>query len=234
MKIIGIIGGMSWESTQSYYQIINQEVKRRLGGLHSAKCIVYSVDFAEIEQLQQSGDWESSALILGAAARALQLAGVELIVVATNTMHKVFDKIQQSVSVPLLHIADVTAEQIKLSGVKKVALLGTRFTMEQDFYKGRLSDNHSIEVITPDNDERKVVHDIIYDELCQGIIKDDSRQYYLDLIKRLVARGADGIILGCTEIEQLINQINCGVPLFATARIHALAAVNFALQDVSK
>lgn len=234
MKIIGIIGGMSWESTQSYYQIINQEVKRRLGGLHSAKCIVYSVDFAEIEQLQQSGDWERSALILGDAARALQLAGAELIVVATNTMHKVFDEIQQSVSVPLLHIADVIAERIKLSGVKKVALLGTRFTMEQDFYKGRLSDNHSIEVVTPDNDERKVVHDIIYDELCQGVIKDDSRQYYLDLIKRLVARGADGIILGCTEIEQLINQIDCSVPLFATARIHALAAVNFALQDVSK
>lgn len=229
MKTIGIIGGMSWESTQSYYQIINQDVKRRLGGHHSAKCIVYSVDFAEIEQLQKNGDWERAALILSDTARALQLAGAELIIVATNTMHKVFDQIQQSVTVPLLHIADTTAEQIKLSGIKKVALLGTRFTMEQDFYKKRLSDNYGIEVLIPDCDERKMVHDVIYNELCQGVISESSRQYYLDLIKRLVARGADGIILGCTEIEQLINQTDCRVPLFATARIHALAAVDFAL-----
>lgn len=232
MKVIGILGGMSWESTQNYYQIINQEVKRRFGGLHSAKCIVYSVDFAEIEQLQQSGDWESSALILSNAAQALQLAGAELIVIATNTMHKVFDEIQKSVAISLLHIADATAAQIKLSGINKIALLGTCFTMEQDFYKARLSDNYGIEVIVPNREERKIVHDIIYNELCKGIISENSRQYYLDLIKRLVASGADGIILGCTEIEQLINQIDCNVPLFATARIHALAAVDFALSDI--
>ncbi|TXI98094.1 MAG: aspartate/glutamate racemase family protein [Neisseriales bacterium] len=232
MKIIGVLGGMSWESTQSYYQIINQEVKRRLGGLHSAKCIVYSVDFAEIEQLQQNDDWESSALILSNAAQALQLAGAELIVIATNTMHKVFDEIQKSVAIPLLHIADATVAQIKLSGINKIALLGTCFTMEQDFYKARLSDNYGIEVVVPNREERKIVHDIIYDELCKGIISENSRQYYLDLIKRLVASGADGIILGCTEIEQLVNQIDCNVPLFATARIHALAAVDFALSDI--
>ncbi len=232
MKIIGVLGGMSWESTQSYYQIINQEVKRRLGGLHSAKCIVYSVDFAEIEQLQQNDDWESSALILSNAAQALQLAGAELIVIATNTMHKVFDEIQKSVAIPLLHIADATVAQIKLSGINKIALLGTCFTMEQDFYKARLSDNYGIEVVVPNREERKIVHDIIYDELCKGIISENSRQYYLDLIKKLVAGGADGIILGCTEIEQLVNQIDCNVPLFATARIHALAAVDFALSDI--
>lgn len=230
MKVIGLIGGMSWESSLEYYRIINETTKARLGGLHSAHCVLYSVDFAEIEALQHQGQWAEAADILMAAAQNLERAGADFLVLCTNTMHKLADEIQSGVKIPLLHIADATAEQIVAGGIRRVGLLGTRFTMEQAFYKQRLIERYGLEVLIPTEPERDIVHRIIYDELCLGIIKPESRSHYLHIMERLVQAGAEGIILGCTEIELLIQPGDCAVPLFATTRIHAEAAVSFALR----
>ncbi len=229
MRTIGIIGGMSWESTIEYYKTINQEIKNRLGGLHSGKIILFSVNFAEIESLQYSGDWELAGKILANAAIALEKAGAEFILIATNTMHKLAHHVSSSVNIPLLHIADATAEQIIKSKLKKVGLLGTKFTMEQDFYKRRLTEHFNIDVLIPNNKDREIIHNIIYNELCKGIINKDSRKEYIRIISKLEESGAQGIILGCTEIELLINQADCNVPVFPTAKIHAIAAVEASL-----
>jgi aspartate racemase len=229
MKTIGLIGGMSWESSIEYYRIINEQTKARLGGLHSAKSVMVSVDFAEIETLQREGRWDEAAQILVKAAQDVERGGADLAVLCTNTMHKLADEIQAHIHIPLLHIADATAEKIKASGLKRIGLLGTRFTMEQDFYKGRLIEKHGLDVLTPDDMEREMVHCVIYDELCLGVIKDDSREAYKRIMAKLVERGAEGIILGCTEIELLVRAQDCSAPLFPTTHIHAEAAVAFAL-----
>jgi aspartate racemase len=227
VKTIGLLGGMSWESSAEYYRIINLEVRRRLGGTASAEVVMYSFDFARIEALQASGRWGEAADTLGAAAEGLERAGAECIVVCTNTMHRLADEIQRAVSVPLIHIADATAEAIKAAGVTRPLLLGTRYTMEADFYAGRLRDRHGVEVTVPDEADRSVIHDVIYDELVQGVVSDQSRRAYLEIIGR--ANGADGVIAGCTEIELLVGPDDVPVPYFPTARLHALAAVDFAL-----
>jgi len=229
MKTLGLIGGMSWESTVPYYRMINEHVKQQLGGLHSAKLFLYSVDFYEIEKLQMAGDWQQAGEILGNAARSLARAGAQVIVVCTNTMHKVAGDIERIGGLPLLHIADATAEKIKGQGLRKIGLLGTRFTMEQDFYRGRLQEKHQIDVVTPDDADRAIVHRIIYDELCLGIIKDDSREEYRRIIGKLEQQGVEGIILGCTEITLLVGAEDARVPVFDTTAIHALAAAEFAL-----
>ncbi|CNF81719.1 putative aspartate/glutamate racemase [Yersinia bercovieri] len=230
MKILGLIGGMSWESTIPYYRMINQQVKEQLGGLHSAKIILYSVDFHEIEQLQVKGDWQSAAKVLSDAAVSLKLAGAEVVVVCTNTMHKVADDIEAASGLPLLHIADATAAQIKQQGINKIGLLGTRYTMEQDFYRGRLTEKHDIEVITPDSADREVINRIIYEELCLGVINDISRQAYRRIIGKLEQQGVQGIIFGCTEITLLVNAQDASVPVFDTTAIHAKAAAEYALK----
>ncbi|CFQ31669.1 MULTISPECIES: aspartate/glutamate racemase family protein [Yersinia] len=230
MKILGLIGGMSWESTIPYYRMINQQVKEQLGGLHSAKIILYSVDFHEIEQLQVKGDWQSAAKVLSDAAVSLKLAGAEVVVVCTNTMHKVADDIEAASGLPLLHIADATAAQIKQQGINKIGLLGTRYTMEQDFYRGRLTEKHDIEVITPDSADREVINRIIYEELCLGVINDISRQEYRRIIGKLEQQGVQGIIFGCTEITLLVNAQDASVPVFDTTAIHAKAAAEYALK----
>lgn len=230
MKTLGLIGGMSWESTQTYYQLLNTQVKQRLGGLNSAKLVLYSVNFAEIEKLQREGEWKQAAKILSRAALSLQTAGAEAIVICTNTMHKVAEDIEQVISVPLLHIADATARTLKQESIDKVALLGTAFTMEQDFYKQRLTEQ-AISVLVPDAEQRKQIHKIIYDELCQGKIVAESRQIYLDIIADLESRGAQGVILGCTEIGLLINKDHTDVPLFDTTLIHAACAVEWSLTE---
>ncbi|WP_145559764.1 aspartate/glutamate racemase family protein [Yersinia bercovieri] len=230
MKILGLIGGMSWESTIPYYRMINQQVKEQLGGLHSAKIILYSVDFHEIEQLQVKGDWQSAAKVLSDAAVSLKLAGAEVVVVCTNTMHKVADDIEAASGLPLLHIADATAAQIKQQGSNKIGLLGTRYTMEQDFYRGRLTEKHDIEVITPDSADREVINRIIYEELCLGVINDISRQAYRRIIGKLEQQGVQGIIFGCTEITLLVNAQDASVPVFDTTAIHAKAAAEYALK----
>jgi len=228
MKMIGLIGGMSWESTALYYRIINEQVKQQLGGLHSARSLMYSVDFHEIEQLQAAGEWQKAGEILSQAAISLEKGGADFIVLCTNTMHKVAQQITDAVSIPLLHIADATAQRIRQAGVKKVGLLATAFTMEQEFYKGRL--NHSeIDVLVPDAAGRKVVHDIIYQELCLGVIRDESRAHYRKIIAELVEQGAEAIILGCTEITLLVKAEDASVPLFDTTLIHAEDAVKLAL-----
>lgn len=229
MKLIGLIGGMSWESTALYYRIINEQVKQRLGGLHSARSLMYSVDFQEIERLQVAGEWQKAGEILAAAAASLEQGGADFIVLCTNTMHKVAAQITAAVNIPLLHIADATATRIRQSGVKRVGLLATAFTMEQDFYKGRLQQAYGIEVLVPAAAQRKVVHDIIYQELCLGIIRDESRAHYRQIIAQLVADGAEAIILGCTEITLLVNAEDASVPLFDTTLIHAQDAVQVAL-----
>ncbi|WP_122097473.1 aspartate/glutamate racemase family protein [Rahnella sp. Larv3_ips] len=229
MKTLGLIGGMSWESTVPYYRMINEHVKQQLGGLHSAKLFLYSVDFYEIEKLQMAGDWQQAGEILGNAARSLARAGAEVIVVCTNTMHKVAGDIERIGGLPLLHIADATAEKIKGQGLRKIGLLGTRFTMEQDFYRGRLQEKHQIDVVTPDDADRAIVHRIIYDELCLGIINDDSREEYRRIIGKLEQQGVEGIILGCTEITLLVGAEDARVAVFDTTAIHALAAAEFAL-----
>ncbi|THD43560.1 aspartate/glutamate racemase family protein [Enterobacteriaceae bacterium ML5] len=229
MKTLGLIGGMSWESTVPYYRMINEHVKQQLGGLHSAKLFLYSVDFYEIEKLQMAGDWQQAGEMLGNAARSLERAGAEVIVVCTNTMHKVAGDIERIGGLPLLHIADATAEKIKGQGLRKIGLLGTRFTMEQDFYRGRLQEKHQIDVVTPDDADRAIVHRIIYDELCLGIIKDDSREEYRRIIGKLEQQGVEGIILGCTEITLLVGAEDARVAVFDTTAIHALAAAEFAL-----
>jgi aspartate racemase len=229
VKTIGLIGGMSWESSIEYYRIINETAKKKLGGFHSAKSIMVSVDFAEIEPLQNQGRWEEAAQLMVAAGQSLERAGADFVILCTNTMHKLADEIQANIRVPLLHIADATAQKIKAAGLRKLGLLGTRFTMEHGFYKGRLIDNHGLEVVTPDRPERETIHRVIYDELCQGIARQESREQYLTIMEKLVQAGAEGIILGCTEIELLIHDGDSPVPLFPTAKIHAIAAVEYAL-----
>jgi aspartate racemase len=230
MKTIGLIGGMSWESTIPYYRIINETVRERLGGFHSAKLILYSVDFHEIEQLQSSGAWDESGRMLAQAARSLEAAGADILVLCTNTMHKVADAIETAVNIPLFHIADPTAQEIKQAGIKKVGLLGTRFTMEQDFYRGRLRDQHQLDVLIPDDADRGIVHKIIYDELCMGLVRDASRAEYRRIIQRLVDQGAQGVILGCTEISMLVGPSDSSVPIFDTTSVHARKAAEYALK----
>lgn len=228
MKMIGLIGGMSWESTALYYRIINEQVKKQLGGLHSARSLMYSVDFQQIEKLQVAGEWQQAGDVLADAARSLEKGGADFIVLCTNTMHKVANQITEGVDIPLLHIADATAQRINESGVKRVGLLATAFTMEQEFYKGRLAQS-GIEVLVPDAPSRKTVHDIIYQELCLGIIREESRAQYREIIAQLVAQGAEAIILGCTEITLLVKAEDASVPLFDTTLIHAEDAVKMAL-----
>lgn len=229
MKTIGLLGGMSWESTALYYRIINESVNAQLGGLHSARLVMYSVDFYEIEQLQAAGDWQQAGEKLAAAAGALAAAGADFLVLCTNTMHKVAPAIASSTSLPLLHIADATAEAIQTAGLRKVGLLGTRFTMEQAFYKERLQQNYGIEVLIPNEGGRETVHQVIYQELCLGHINAASREKYRAVMAELVAQGAEAIIMGCTEITLLIDQQDAAVPLFDTTLIHARAAVALAL-----
>ncbi|MGE1047670.1 aspartate/glutamate racemase family protein [Bacillus sp. GMs2/1] len=228
MKTIGLIGGMSWESTSEYYRIINEEVKERLGGLHSAKCLINSVDFEEIERCQSSGDWDGAGEILGNAAYSLQKGGADFIIICTNTMHKVVGKIKAKIDIPVLHIADATAKEIKRKDIQKVGLLGTKYTMEQDFYKSRIEE-HDIKIIVPSGTNREKVNEVIYTELCLGKIVVQSREYYKRVIEELVQEGAQGIILGCTEIGLLIKQENVSVPIFDTTHIHAIEAVKVAL-----
>lgn len=228
MRTLGLIGGMSWESTVPYYRLINETVKQQLGGLHSAKLVLYSVDFFEIEQLQMQGDWEKAGQILGEAALALNKAGAERIVLCTNTMHKVADIIERIGGLPLLHIADATAQAIRAQQIGRVGLLGTRFTMEQQFYRGRLQ-AQGIEVITPDAADRAIIHDIIYQELCLGNVVAASREAYRRIIGKLEQQGAQGIILGCTEITLLVGAEDASVPVFDTTVIHAQTAAEFAL-----
>ena len=230
MKTIGLIGGMSWESTQEYYRILNEETKRALGGFHSAPCILYSVDFAEIEKLQHEDRWEELTGIMVRAARTLENAGADFILICTNTMHKMADDVQKSINVPLLHLVDATAERIRQDELRKIGLLGTKFTMEQDFYKGRLSDRFGIEVIIPGNEEREFIHQVIYNELCLGVVNQTSKERFLEIIRNLISQGAEGIILGCTEIPLLVSQADIPVPIFDTTEIHAKAAVAFALR----
>ena len=230
MKTIGLIGGMSWESSSEYYRIINETVKAKLGGLHSAKSIMVSVDFAEVEVLQRQGKWAEAARMMVDAAKALENGGADCVVICTNTMHKSADEIQANVKIPLLHIADATAQLVKDSGIRTIGLLGTRFTMEEEFYKGRLSQNYGLKVIIPNAGEREIVHRVIYDELVIGEIKQHSKEQYIGIIENMVNQGAEGIILGCTEIGLLIHQQDCRVPLFDTTRIHAEAAVEYALK----
>ena len=231
MKTIGLIGGMSWESSQEYYRIINETIKSRLGGLHSAKCILYSVDFAEIELMQRQGKWSEMGQVLADVAQNLETAVADLIVICTNTMHKVADNIQTHISIPLLHIADATAQRVKAANVQKIGLLGTRYTMEEDFYISRLVKNFGLDVIIPDTQEREIVHRVIFDELVVGDIRQTSKEQYLKIIDHLVKQGAQGVILGCTEIGLLIHPEDCQMPLFDTTRIHAEAAVEFALAE---
>lgn len=229
MRTIGLIGGMSWESSQEYYRLINELVKERLGGLHSAKSVMVSVDFAEIERLQQENRWDEAAQILGGAARGLEAAGADCVVICTNTMHKVADEVEANVGIQLLHIADATAERVRSAGMTNIGLLGTRFTMEDDFYVGRLAGRHGLGVMVPEAAERDDIHRVIYDELCLGVARTESKARYLQIMDRLIGRGAQGIILGCTEIGLLVQQVDSRVPVFDTTRIHAEAAVEWAL-----
>ena len=231
MKTIGLIGGMSWESSIEYYRIINEVVRDKLGGVHSAKSMMYSVDFAEIELLQHQNRWDEATQMMVNAARQVEQGGADFVVICTNTMHKMAGDVQAAIQIPLLHIADATADRIRASGMKTIGLLGTKFTMEQDFYRGRLVEKHGLNVLIPDEAGREVVHRVIYDELVVGKILPESRQKFAEIIAALTARGAEGIILGCTEIGLLVKPEDSPVPLFDTTQIHAEAAVEFALQD---
>ncbi|MBW2078552.1 MAG: aspartate/glutamate racemase family protein [Deltaproteobacteria bacterium] len=231
MKTIGLIGGMSWESSAEYYRIMNETVKEELGGLHSVKCILYSVDFEEIAALQHKGEWIELTKLMIDFARRLEDAGADFIVITTNTMHKMAEEVQGNIHIPLLHIADATAEKIIEKGVHTPGLLGTKFTMEEDFYKGRLREKYELEVIVPTDTDRNAVDEIIYNELCVGIIKQASKEKFQEVIKGLVSNGADGVILGCTEIPLLISQEDVDVPLFDTTTIHSRAAVELALRE---
>lgn len=231
MHTIGLIGGMSWESSAEYYRIINEAVKQRLGGLHSADCLMYSFDFAEIEALQMAGDWDGATARMIEAAQRLERGGAVCVVICTNTMHKMADAVTEAVGTPLIHIADPTAAAIKAGGFTRVGLLGTRFTMEQDFYRGRLINQHGLDVLIPDEADRETVHRIIYEELVVGTIRDESRADYLRVIDSLAGRGAEGVILGCTEIGLLIKPGDSPLPTFDTTELHALAAVDFALGE---
>ena len=229
MKTMGLIGGMSWESSLEYYRIVNETVKEKLGGLHSCKCLMYSVDFGVIEALQHQNKWDELTKLMIEAAQNLKHGGADFIVICTNTMHKMAPEIEHATGLNVLHIADVTGAAISKNQIQKVGLLGTRFTMEGDFYKKRLKDNYDIEVIIPEDTDRQIIHDIIYNELCLGVIKDDSRQKYIDIINKLCANVAEGIILGCTEIPLLIKQSDVLIPVYDTTKIHAESAVDFAL-----
>jgi aspartate racemase len=229
MKRIGLLGGMSWESSAEYYRLINEATRARLGGLHSADCLLRSVDFVEVEQLQRAGDWERAGVLLAAEATALEGAGAELLVLCTNTMHKVADVITDAIRIPFVHIADTTAQAVLDQGLKTVGLLATAYTMEQDFYVGRLRDVHGLDVRVPEEPDRRIVHDVIYKELCVGVITDDSRTEYQRIIADLADRGAEGILLGCTEIDLLVGPEDAPVPVFDTTRIHAHHAVDLAL-----
>lgn len=229
MKTLGLLGGMSWESTTDYYRCINEEVKRRLGGLHSAKLVLYSVEFSEIEELQMQGDWGKAGQVLAQAAQSLERAGAEALVICTNTMHKVAPQVAASVSMPLLHIADATGEALKEQGVRQVALLGTAYTMEQDFYKQRLVDNYGLVVMIPDKEDRAEVHRIIFEELCRGEVRAESRARYVAVVEKMQRQGAQAVILGCTEIGMLLRPADVSLPVFDTTRIHALRAVDWAL-----
>ncbi len=230
-KVIGLIGGMSWESSAEYYRIINQTVRARLGGLRSARCLMWSFDFGEIEALQHAGRWDDAAAELIVAARRLERGGADFVVICTNTMHRMADQVQASIGLPLLHIADPTAARIKGAGLEKVGLLGTAFTMEQDFYKGRLASRHGLDVLVPGDDDRALVHRVIYEELVQGRAEPSSRQAYREVIARLVKRGAEAVILGCTEIMLLVRPEDSAVALFDTTALHADAAVDLALAE---
>jgi aspartate racemase len=229
MKTIGLLGGMSWESSRLYYRIINEEVVRRLGGLHSARSVMLSFNFQEIEALQHVGAWDVATERLVDGARSVEMAGADLLLICTNTMHMMADEVQAHIDIPLLHIADATAERIRDRGLQRIGLLGSRFTMEMDFYKGRLRDLYGIDVLVPGQRDREIVDQTIYDELCKGIIKDSSRAEYKRIMEALVADGAEGLILGCTEITLLVSQDDASVPVFDTTRIHAEAAVDLAL-----
>ena len=229
LKTIGLIGGMSWESTVTYYKIINETIKEKLGGLHSAKCILYSVDFQEIEECQANSNWEKSGEILGEAANNLEKAGADFIVICTNTMHKVVNQIKEKISIPILHIAEMTAEKILEKGLKNIALLGTKYTMEQDFYKSKLIEK-GINVIIPDKNDIEIINKVIYDELCLGTINSNSKKKFLEIVDKLRSKGAEGIILGCTEIGLLIKNEDTDVPLFDTAIIHAEQAAIYSIK----
>lgn len=229
MKTIGLIGGMSWESSAEYYRLINEEVRNRLGGTHSAKSLMWSMDFAEIETLQHEGNWQALSEKMCQAAVSLERGGADFIVICTNTMHKLAEQVQACLNIPLLHIADATAKEITSKNIKKVGLLGTEFTMKQDFYKGRLADKFGLEVFIPNDEDCQIVHRIIYQELVAGVIRDESRQQYRQIIQKLVDAGAEAIILGCTEIMLLVSPADSAVPVFDTTEIHAQAAVNMAL-----
>ena len=229
LKTIGLIGGMSWESTVTYYKIINEVIKEKLSGLHSAKCVLYSVDFQEIEECQANGNWEKSGEILGEAAYNLEKAGADFIVICTNTMHKVVNQIKEKISIPILHIAEMTAEKILEKGLKNIALLGTKYTMEQDFYKSKLIEK-GINVIIPDKNDIEIINEVIYDELCLGTINSDSKKKFLEIVDKLRNKGAEGIILGCTEIGLLIKNEDTDVPLFDTAIIHAEQAAIYSIK----
>jgi aspartate racemase len=230
MKVIGLIGGMSWESTVEYYRLINESVKEKMGGLHSAKCVLYSVDFAEVEELQRQGRWPDAAQLLVGAAQNVEKAGADFVLICTNTMHKLADPVQARIGIPLLHIADATAAKVGQAGIRRVGLLGTRFTMEEDFYRGRLADQFGLEVIIPDTKDRETVHRIIYKQLCVGTIRPESKAQVAGIMSRLVDLGAEGIILGCTELGLLLDAGDSRVPLFDTTRLHALDAVEYALK----
>ena len=230
MKTIGLIGGMSWESTAEYYRIINEAVRDRLGGHHSAQCVLYSVDFEQIREFHRTGDWQGAAGALGSAAEKLQSAGADFILICTNTMHKVADEVQRRVSVPLIHIAESTAQAVHAAGMQTIGLLGTRYTMEDDFYRGRLEREHRLQVLIPEESERGAVHDVIFDELCLGAVRPESRGRFCQIIGALAARGAEGVILGCTEISILVKPGDTPVRLFDTTEIHARHAVSLALE----
>ncbi|MEX2961624.1 aspartate/glutamate racemase family protein [Microbulbifer sp. TYP-18] len=230
MKTIGLLGGMSWESTLSYYKAINEGVKQALGGLHSAKICLYSVDFHEIEKLQHKGCWKETAYILSRAAQSVQAGGADFLLICTNTMHKVAEEVQSAISIPLIHIADATAEKLISEGIRQVGLLGTKFTMTQDFFKTRLSEKYGINVVIPDNHEQEIIHQVIYKELCLGKISDSSRQSYLQIIDNLHLKGAESAILGCTEIALLVKQQHTRIPLYDTMKIHADKAVELAIK----
>lgn len=231
MKTIGLLGGMSWESTVSYYQLLNEAVKERLGGLHSARCVLYSVDFAEIELFQREGRWPEATRCLLAAGRSLEQAGADMVLLCTNTMHKVADALEAGLRIPLLHIADATGEAVKGAGPRRVGLLGTRFTMEEEFYRGRLTRRFGLDVLVPDAPGMDLVHRVIYDELCLGTLRPESRARVQEVMAQLAQAGAEGIVLGCTELGLLVAAEDSRVPLFDTTRIHALAAVDRALAD---
>jgi len=230
MRKIGLLGGMSWESSALYYQLINEGVRARLGGLHSAACVMASLDFAAIEKMQSAGDWVRAGDVLASEARGLVAAGAECLVLCTNTMHKVASQIESAVEVPLLHLVDVTADAIRNSGLERVALLGTRFTMEEPFYRERMM-LRKVQTLVPDRGERRIVNEVIYNELVLGVVKDDSRAQYRKIIERLAQAGAQGVILGCTEIELLVGQQDSPIPVFASTALHAQAAVDFALAE---